>query len=303
MTPPILCAIEKGTAEAVVETGGEMSSELGLPIVLVHVAREPARLNSPDRRQRARSWAAQQGDDLLRRARELLPNGVEAEERVELGRAVAELTAIADQVHAAFIVVGSRHRGPLLSTLLGSVSRAVAREAPCPVVIVPSNPAAKLRRDGEGGNLPSPVIAGVDGSAGSGKASVLAKQLADRFGQRLLLVHAHTAPGPIAIRARRSGDSDVAVPTVIWDALGHAGDKASFVIENMPPAYALQAVAARENARLIVIGAEKDERNSLLPGSIAVQLQRLAPCPVVIVPERANAAFGEAATTEATRAA
>src|SRR3954454_6280566 len=147
MTPPILCAIEKGTAEAVAETGGQLSRELGLPIVLVHVAREPARLNSPDRRQRAPSWAAHQGGDLLRRARELLPNGVEAEERVELGQPVEELTAIAAEVQAAFIVVGSRRRGPLLSALLGSVSRAVARDAPCPVVIVPSNPTAELRRD------------------------------------------------------------------------------------------------------------------------------------------------------------
>jgi len=43
---------------------------------------------------------------------------------------------------AELVVVGSRGHGPVLATLLGSVSRRVAASAPCPVVVVPSPRAA-----------------------------------------------------------------------------------------------------------------------------------------------------------------
>src|SRR4051812_6283739 len=128
MTPPIVCAIEKTTAEAVIGTGGELAHELGLPIVLAHIGQVPAR-NSPDRQQRVRSWTKHQGEDVLRQAHEFLPDGVEATERVQLGSAVKELPAIADELNAAFIVVGSRRRAPLLAALRGDVVGSVVREA------------------------------------------------------------------------------------------------------------------------------------------------------------------------------
>src|SRR4051795_910098 len=75
MSTPIVCAIEKKTAEAVVETGGQLARELGLPVVLAYVGQVPAR-NSPDRRQRVRGWVTHQGDEILRRAHEFVPDGV-----------------------------------------------------------------------------------------------------------------------------------------------------------------------------------------------------------------------------------
>jgi nucleotide-binding universal stress UspA family protein len=253
MTTPIVCAIEKTTAEPVIETGGQLARELGLPVVL---------------------------------------------------ETVEEVSAIANERDAALIVVGSRRRRPLLPAFRDSVSRALAREAPCPVVVVPSNAASEQRNSRQATRgMPSTIIAGVAGAERSYEATVMAKHLADRLGDRLLLVHAHEDREPIAIHPGGSGDSDVAVPTVIWEARGHTADGAAFVIEEMPPAHALQAVAARENARLIVIGPERRDRSSLLPGSMVVQLQRLAPCPVVVVPEGAHTVFDRAATAIATRAA
>lgn len=54
----------------------------------------------------------------------------------EGGPAAAVLAAAHD---AALIVVGSRGRGTAGSALLGSVSSAVLRQAPCPVVVVPAS--------------------------------------------------------------------------------------------------------------------------------------------------------------------
>ncbi len=39
--------------------------------------------------------------------------------------------------HLDLLVMGSRGRGPLRAAILGSVSHSVARQAPCPVIIVP----------------------------------------------------------------------------------------------------------------------------------------------------------------------
>lgn len=69
-------------------------------------------------------------------AREL---GAEARPHAEADRArVADtVAAVADELGACAIVVGSRGRGAVKSKLLGSTSASLLRQAPCPVVVVP----------------------------------------------------------------------------------------------------------------------------------------------------------------------
>lgn len=65
--------------------------------------------------------------------------GCSAEARAEeAGESVwRTILDVADEVAAASIVIGSRGRGPLKATLLGSVSREVLVHASRPVLIVP----------------------------------------------------------------------------------------------------------------------------------------------------------------------
>ena len=267
MTPTIVCAIEPGTAERVARAGGQLARDLGARLVLAHVRADPPLFNSKTERERARNRSMRRGREVLRRAHAALPGGTDADERVELGVAVSELTEIAAENDAALIVVGTRGRGRLASALLGSVSQALVQQAPCPVMIVPANASADTprrfdRTAGEG----STTVVGTDGSAKSSTATRFARELSEHLGDRLVIV-----------------------PT---DAAAE------------PPAHALQAISAREQARLVVISAGHGEAiRPPLSSSVAAQLPRLAPCPVVVIPEEGTATVGSPGAPDALRGA
>ena len=62
--------------------------------------------------------------------------GVESNVEVTAGEPVAEIISHAESIDADLIVVGSRGRSEVASSLLGSVSRGVLHEAPRPVLVV-----------------------------------------------------------------------------------------------------------------------------------------------------------------------
>jgi nucleotide-binding universal stress UspA family protein len=267
VTHTIVLAIEPGTAELVARTGGELAKALGARVVLAHVGEDPRLFHSKLERERARGHATRRGRQILERAHDMLPSGVDADERVELGIAVNRLTEIADEVEAALIVVGTRGRGRLASALRGSVSRTLAHQAPCPVMIVPDTArAGHPRRLPDGLRERSTIILAVDRATETSDATRFARELAKCLDDRLAIVHTHSAAEP--------------------------------------PAKVLSAIAASEDARLIVIGdGHGDGMRFPFSGSVASQLPRLAPCPVIVVPEGARAILGEAGEADARRAA
>ena len=291
MATTIICALEATTADAVPRAAGELANRLGASVVLAHVHVDPPLFNSVAQRERARNRRRRRGQVILRRARALISAGVDVDRRLEVGDPAERLMAMAEEVDAAFIVLGSRRRGALLSALLGSVSQTLARKAPCPVVIVPAEaPRAWARKLGDPRAGDSTVVAGVDGSEHSVRAAVLADQLARSFGDRLLLVHGQEAPiAPEMAMLSVNGDA-VSVPAVMAGALERVGADAEFVVSQGPPGYMLQAAAARERARLIAIGGgTSDGLGSQLSPRVWTQLPRIAPCPVVVLPQTASA--------------
>lgn len=84
--------------------------------------------------------------DALRREMETVADGLPPALRAQVVLADGEPAAALVE-HAAplsLLVTGSHGRGPILRALLGSVSDAVLRQAPCPVLVVPA--AAELRQ-------------------------------------------------------------------------------------------------------------------------------------------------------------
>ncbi len=68
--------------------------------------------------------------------------GVRLDESVDRGTPSEELLREARD-GAALVVLGSRGRGALVGTLVGSTSQAVVRAAPCPVAVLPPRAAAR----------------------------------------------------------------------------------------------------------------------------------------------------------------
>jgi nucleotide-binding universal stress UspA family protein len=74
---------------------------------------------------------------LEQQAKKIEESGVSVKETHLLeGRADEEIVALAEEIGAGLIVMGSRGHGRLRRSLLGSVSDAVVRHAHCPVTIV-----------------------------------------------------------------------------------------------------------------------------------------------------------------------
>ena len=74
-------------------------------------------------------------DEQLGEAGAACGDGSEASGRLLDGDAASEFAAASAALD--LLVLGSRGYGPVRSVLLGSVSRALARSAACPVVVVP----------------------------------------------------------------------------------------------------------------------------------------------------------------------
>jgi nucleotide-binding universal stress UspA family protein len=86
-----------------------------------------------------RTVAGQEGAAVVEDAVRLLGLPT-AERRVVEGPAGDALCALAVELEASAIVIGSRGRGGLKRALLGSVSDHVVRHAPCPVVVTHPSP-------------------------------------------------------------------------------------------------------------------------------------------------------------------
>ena len=73
--------------------------------------------------------------------------GVETVTRLATGDPAETICAYADEIQAKLVAVGTRGHSSVASILLGSVSNAVVRHAPCPVLVVrdPGRPTAEPR--------------------------------------------------------------------------------------------------------------------------------------------------------------
>jgi nucleotide-binding universal stress UspA family protein len=202
--------------------------------------------------------------------------GVAFEPSVEMGNAADRLVAAASG--SALLVVGSRGYGPLDTWRLGSVAHAVARRAPCPVVVVPDvGPRPTQHR----------VVVGVDGSPPAMAALRWACDEADDRDAELLVVHVWDYPYATAATPSPVRDlMEVDAALVLDEAVRTARERRRGPVEELLAvgAAAPELVEHARDADLLVIGSRGRNRlSSLLFGSVSREVTGQTPCPVVIV--------------------
>lgn len=174
------------------------------------------------------------------------------------------------------IVVGARGMGGFEALLLGSVSRRVLEEAPCPVVVV--------RATAE--NHSNEIVVGVDGSDASRQAVAWAAREASLSGASIRLVHAWQ--WPLA--------AEILVPEVYATLDGSAGRVAAEAAEDptltdltveteTTNGSAAAALLAHDGTAEMIVVADRGRgavRRAVL-GSTSTQLVGHATTPVVVV--------------------
>jgi nucleotide-binding universal stress UspA family protein len=223
--------------------------------------------------------------DQLDRIEEI--GGVTAGAHLRRGRPAETITAVAEELGAGLVVVGSRGLGPVKRLVMGSVSEGVVDLASRPVLVV---------RGGEEAWPPSCVIVGDDSSRSSKRAGELAVSIGALLGARVLLVRAHpTFPGisPVAAAAEKPLTLEA---TLCWHEVALMGRARR--MEERTGVYPRVKVCVGEAAQVLLEAAEESGGPCLIAvgrrglgfvdrlrlGSISTKVLRAATGPILVCP-------------------
>ena len=211
-----------------------------------------------------------------RRRAEAHPGAVQVTSEIMVGSPVATLLAAAES--AAMLVIGHRGAGGFPGLALGSVARALAEHAHCPVLVT----------RGEAGSTGTAVLLGVDGSAANEPAIEFAFAEAAAREAELVAVHAWTQALLPGLRGgHHRAEAEAAERGRLTAALAppssrHPGVRVREVLATGPPARAL--VHATEEAQLVVVGARGGGGIlGLRLGSVSHALLHHSHCPVAVI--------------------
>jgi len=135
----ILIAMDNSEPAAqALATGVELALELKAELTVLHVVDTGAALipqyGVVD--EKALEELERKGQLLLRISMNRVPNSIRATPMLQEGEPAETIVALAHDIEADLIVLGSDSRGRLAHFLLGSTADGVIRRAPCPVLSV-----------------------------------------------------------------------------------------------------------------------------------------------------------------------
>jgi nucleotide-binding universal stress UspA family protein len=219
-------------------------------------------------------------DDAVEIARRSTPDGGPAKIESELLFSPVVPSLVDLSKEAQMVVVGSRGRGPIARSVLGSVSSNLIRHAHCPVAVIHDEDPL-MPHPSE-----APVLVGIDGSTVSELATAIAFQEASWRGVDLVALHVW---------------SDVEVndfPAIDWPSMKPAAEeilaerlagwqehypdvKVRRVVECDHPTYHL--IRESESAQLVVVGSHgRGGFAGMLLGSVSTAVAHSARMPVIV---------------------
>lgn len=255
MPKKILVATD-GSTDAVLATRAaiELSEKTGAQLHVAHAWRKPPSpyLARPDLAYFTSLEAKSYTEALEQEAEELLGEQVElireaggsvTEAHLREGRPADQIAALAGELEADLVAVGSRGIGTVKRLVTGSVSEGIVHLAPCPVLVM---------RGGEEAWPPGDVVIGDDSSEEAKRAGELAACLGQLVGASAVLVRAYSLP--------RARSASARVAAIRMEDAGLQRDKE----------------ALEERARELENGLGRRPQVRVVPGGAAAVMQKLA---------------------------
>ncbi len=211
------------------------------------------------------------------------------------GHPARALHALAEQVGAGLVVIGSAHRAGPYRLLLGDTAAGLLPGAPCAVAVAPRGLAP-------GGRRLRTIGVGYDGSREARAALELARALADRAGAGLrvcAVAPRPPAPWPTSVSAAwPEPEPDAAAARTAGrmaaEGMAEAGGRATGAALVGDAGAAL--VRCSRDLDLLVLGSRSyGPVRRLLLGSTSTKLVHRSACPVLVLPRSAAAAAARSA--------
>jgi len=284
---PVVCALDLAPeSEPALVAAAELAARTDLPLHLVTVrppAGPDAFRSATDPEAAVRAVVEVTVDRALGAGAcaEIAPTIAVARDR----DAASAIVAYARRVDAGTLVLGTHGRRGLDRFRLGSVAEAVLRAAPCPVLVVPNGSAARAPGPAH------PVLYATDLSLASTAALPAARALAALYDASLEAVSVRdpldTAPvGALAV-ASVGGLADPVPLTLTAAGLRAILDDADLARVHVPsgdPADEIVRLAEARSAGAVVMGTHgRRGVAKVLMGSVAADVLRRVPCPVLVV--------------------
>ncbi len=255
----------------------------------------------------SRTWEAELSDEkqgleqaqaqrLVRDVAEIEATGIRATQLVREGDPDQEIVAAAKEIGADLIVMGSHSERTFWEVVLGSVTEKVAKQAPCPVMVVSQRPPHP-------GTVAKHILLATDFSAHAEMAFQAGLSLASEDDQHLWLLtvlepgeELPMPPGFIVnapdsavqeLEAELRADVEAKVNQKLNELVARAleaGVQTEKMVHHGHPAREIAKAALDVDADLIVVGSHS-RRNlwDTLLGNTAEKLSQYAVCPVLIV--------------------
>jgi len=219
-------------------------------------------------------------------------SGIKVETEVREGQAWREILAVAEEMPADLVTMGTHGRSGFERFFLGSVTEKLLGRLPCPILTV----CHEEGRTWEAPGLVRRILCATDFSAAAADALTLTLSLAETSGAPVTLLHVidglPTSDGGVYYAVPEIKPLRKALEEHAWQHL-HAA-----VPEELPPGVQVEKrlaqgraheeilkFAAEQKADLIVLGTRgHGPLGRLLFGSTSARVVREASCPVLTVP-------------------
>jgi nucleotide-binding universal stress UspA family protein len=288
----LLLAID-GSREAAlaVRTAADLSRNTGAELHVVHVFPDGSPPSGPNPNMFAdfTRQAEEEARNLLRKqvwsAR--VDGGAVSDEHLRVGKLAQEVKALAAQLDADLVVVGSPRVGWLKRLISGSAAEDLVHGASCPVLIM---------RGGEGAWPPARVVVGDDGSEAAWRAGIMAAEIAGLYAAEVFLVRAYeNPPEPVGgwsaqdrreldeALSRRREDLDGRAERVA--ALTRSRTGTRLIETKAASAVSREAGRRGGESTLLAVGSRGlGTLDRIVSGSVSTDVLRTAVGPVLVVP-------------------